>query len=246
VLDSLRQILVVRHRWLGFVLPMAVFLILTSLEPKPTPAGEEAAAGLSIPYDSYPAAYVLKIALVVSAMILVAPIYRSIPLGVSPWAIVVGVVGVFLWVGICSLGLEARYLPTWLVGGTRSAFNPLAEMADRPALAYGFLAVRLFGLACVVPVIEEFFLRGFLTRYLSDDHWEQVPFGRAAWFPTAMTIAAAAMMHPGELLAALAWFSLVTNLYGRTGNLWDAVAAHAVTNLLLGVYVIGSGAWHFL
>lgn len=245
MVDSLRQLVLVRHRWLGFVLPMAVFWILTSLEPKPTAEGEAASSPL-LPYDYYPAVYVLKIALVVAAMVLVAPIYRSIPLRVSPWAIVVGVVGVFVWVGLCSLGIEARYLPVWLVGGTRSAFNPLVEMADRPALAYGFLAVRLLGLACVVPVIEEFFLRGFLTRYLSDDNWEQVPFGRAALFPTVMTVAAAAMMHPAELLAALAWFSLVTYLYSRTGNLWDAVAAHAVTNLSLGVYVIASGAWHFL
>jgi hypothetical protein len=52
------------------------------------------------------------------------------------------------------------------------------------------------------------------------------------------------MMHPAELLAALVWFSLITWLMVRTKNIWDCVAAHAVTNLLLGMYVVARGAWH--
>jgi hypothetical protein len=61
-----------------------------------------------------------------------------------------------------------------------------------------------------------------------------------------ITIAAAALMHPAELLASLVWFSSVTVLYYRTGRLADAIVAHSATNLLLGVYVVASGAWHFL
>jgi len=48
------------------------------------------------------------------------------------------------------------------------------------------------------------------------------------------------LSHPGEVFAAVAWFSLVTWLMVRTRNIWDCVVAHAVTNLLLGVYVVGS------
>jgi hypothetical protein len=51
------------------------------------------------------------------------------------------------------------------------------------------------------------------------------------------------LMHPGELLAAGVWFSLVTLLMVRTKNIWDCVAAHAVTNLLLGIYVVTYGQW---
>jgi len=29
----------------------------------------------------------------------------------------------------------------------------------------------------------------------------------------------------------------------RTRSIWDCVLAHAVTNLLMGLYVIASGAW---
>ena len=53
-------------------------------------------------------------------------------------------------------------------------------------------------------------------------------------------------MHPAEILAAAVWFSAVTWLMYKTRNIWDCVAAHAVTNLLLGVWVVFSGEWHFL
>ena len=46
-----------------------------------------------------------------------------------------------------------------------------------------------------------------------------------------------------EALAAIAWFSLVTWLVNRTGKFWDAVVAHAVTNLLLGIYVCTYSQW---
>ena len=48
-----------------------------------------------------------------------------------------------------------------------------------------------------------------------------------------------------ELFAALVWFSLVSWLMLRTGNIWDCITAHLVTNLLLGVYVIYFGHWQF-
>jgi hypothetical protein len=50
-------------------------------------------------------------------------------------------------------------------------------------------------------------------------------------------------MHPQEALAAAVWFSAITWLMLRTRNIWDCVAAHAVTNLLLGLYVVVTGNW---
>ena len=34
-------------------------------------------------------------------------------------------------------------------------------------------------------------------------------------------------------------------LYMRAGNLWVPITAHAVTNLLLGVWVLWTGRWEF-
>ena len=54
----------------------------------------------------------------------------------------------------------------------------------------------------------------------------------------------ALMTHTSEPLAAVVWFSMVTWLYVRTKSIWDCVVAHAVTNLLLGIYVIWTGSWY--
>ena len=110
-------------------------------------------------------------------------------------------------------------------------------------LAYGFLAVRLFGLALVVPVIEEFFLRGCVMRYVMLERFWEVPFGNVNRTAVIAGTLIPVLMHPQEVLAAAVWFSAVTWLMVRTRNIWDCVFAHAITNLLLGVYVLASGQW---
>jgi membrane protease YdiL (CAAX protease family) len=51
------------------------------------------------------------------------------------------------------------------------------------------------------------------------------------------------LMHPGELLAAAVWFSMISLLAWHTKNLWECIAAHSATNLILGIYVLTNGAW---
>ena len=130
--------------------------------------------------------------------------------------------------------------------GERSAYNPLEQLGDRPTWAYLFLAIRFVGLAMFVPVIEEFFLRGFLMRFVMHERWWEVPFGSVNRLAVVVGTAMPMLMHPGELLAALVWFSLVTWLMVHTRNIWDCVAAHVTTNLLLGVYVVTSGEWQLM
>lgn len=221
-----------------------------------TPGGQEtspepAASGmLGIEYRHYPLLYTLKIAITFAVMLLALPGYREIPFRVGWLAPVVGAIGAPLWIGLVRLqtslapvlGLEG------LVGDSaRAGFNPLEQLADNPAWAYGFLAIRFFGLAVVVAVIEEFFLRGFLIRFFMGSEWWKVPFGVTTTFPLLVMTAAAVLTHPpAEYLAALVWFSLVSWLMIRTKNIWDCVVAHGVTNLLLGLYVVFSGSWELM
>jgi CAAX prenyl protease-like protein len=116
-------------------------------------------------------------------------------------------------------------------------------MSDTPQLAYAFLAIRFFGLVAVVPLMEEFFLRGFLMRYFIDYDWWKVPFATVTPIALITGTAVPMLMHPQELLAAFVWFSMVTWLMVRTKNIWDCVVAHAVTNLLMGLWVLYSGDW---
>jgi len=249
-----RLALLHRHRWITFLLPMIVFMLAGSLEPTAETSGG-AAVGLSIPYAYYPWVYAAKICLTIAAMVFVLPGYREFPFRVSWLGVAVGLVGVVVWVGLCRLDLEHRFLvpllePIGLDGliaaGTRSAFNPLEQLAAHPIGAWGFLAVRFLGLAVVVAVIEEFFLRGFVMRFVVDAKWWEVPIGRVTTASVLVGTLLPMTMHPGELLAATVWFSMVTWLMVRTRNIWDCVAAHAVTNFLLGVYVVTTGEWHLM
>ncbi|MEN6558686.1 MAG: CAAX prenyl protease-related protein [Thermoguttaceae bacterium] len=243
-----------RQPWVTFLLPFLVFVLVGSLEPTPDrPGGSD--FGLAIPYAWYPWLYAIKIVLTVAAIAVVWPGYRQFPWRLSLWGLVVGLVGGTIWIGLCRLDWEHQHLLPLLqrfglgglVGaGDRAAFNPFVQWAGQSGWAWTFLAVRALGLVVVVPVIEEFFLRGFLMRVVVQREWQEVPFGRVNRWAVVLGTAVPMLMHPGELLAAAVWFSLVTWLMVRTRNLWDCVAAHAVTNLLLGVYVVVSGDWRLL
>jgi uncharacterized protein len=249
-----RTTFLAQQRWAIFLLPFFVFMLAGSLEPTPDQPGGKA-IGLSIPYSYYPWLYATKIALTIASVVFVLPGYREFPLRLSPLAVAVGVVGGPLWIGLCLLNWEHTYLLPLLerVGlgsligaGDRSAFNPFEQLAGQPAAVWSFLAVRFLGLAVVVPVIEEFFLRGFVMRFFIDREWWNVPFGKADRLAIILGTAAPMLMHPGELLGTIVWFSMVTWLMLRTRNIWDCVAAHALTNLILGIYVVASGTWRLM
>lgn len=264
---SLAQVrfgLLARHRWAIFILPFLVYMLLGHFETAPV-AGEanvasEATNGPSAAADQakgesraaaavgYPLQYALRIVATIGVIWLVFPGYREFPLRVSGLAVGVGIVGVVLWVGICRLDLESKLLVPlglgWMVQlGERVAFNPFAHLGDRPAVLVAFLAVRFLGLAVVVPLIEEFFLRGYLMRMVADPAWWKLPIGQVNTAAIVTGTVYGVLAHPAELLAAAVWFSLITWLMVRTRNIWDCVAAHAVTNFLLGIYVLTSGTW---
>lgn len=242
--------------WLPFLLPFIVYLLAGSFEPGPPEAAPGMPAfdepnGLGIRYAHYPLFYTAKIALTIAAMIYVLPGYRQFPFHISPLAIVVGIVGFVLWIAISKLALEHHIVAALgedntLIGllglGPRPSYNPIDQLAATPAWAYSFLAIRFLGLALIVPIIEEFFLRGFLMRFVIRDDWWTVPFGEVTRLSIIIGTLFPVLYHP-EKLAALVWFSLVTWLMIRTRNIWDCVAAHAVTNLLLGIYVVTQGEW---
>jgi CAAX prenyl protease-like protein len=206
--------------------------------------------GIEIPRRLYPTIYTVKIVATLAVLAWAFPVYLQWPLRVSPLAIGVGVVGVVLWILCAKIDPTSAWLQSlgpdhWLTGvlgsGERPSYDPLSVLGPTAA-GYGFLAIRFFGLALLVPVIEEAFLRAFLMRFVMHDNWTEIPFGVVNRTAVAVGILVPVVYHP-EHLAALVWFSLVTWLMVRTKNFWDCVAAHAVTNLLLGIYVVTQGQW---
>lgn len=244
--------------FLTFLLPFIVFALVGSLEPAHPDSLEPGEKNenwlvIHVEYKDYPAVYTAKIVLTVLAMLFVLPGYRTFPFSIHWEAIAVGVVGAILWIVLCELQWEDKLYKmlnmTKLVDlSRRPGFNPLEQMKDTPMLAYGFLAVRLFGLVVVVAIMEEFFLRGFVMRMFVDfDYWEEVPFGKVNDFAILAGTLVPVLTHPKtELFAVLIWFSAVTWLMLRRKSIWDCVAAHAVTNLILGLYVVYSGSWFLM
>lgn len=233
--------------WATYLLPLVVFLAMGTLEPPPPPDdpnAEPPRAVLGLRYEHYPIIYTVKIVLVAAA---IAAVWGGYPplARISTLAVVVGVAGVVAWIALAKLqrasGLNET-LAEWGMG-TRSAYNPLEQFNDRPSLAYAFLAVRFIGLAVIVPIIEEMFLRGFLMRYFVRSDWWNVPFGTYDQLGFLAAVVLPVLMHPHEALAAAVWFAAVGWLLLRTRNVWDCVVAHAITNALLGVYVVTAGEW---
>jgi CAAX prenyl protease-like protein len=140
------------------------------------------------------------------------------------------------------VGLERLPYPKFGgLAGERPAFNPY--LLAPPARA-AFLAVRLFGLVVMVPLMEELFWRSFLMRLIIDPEadFQRVPVGRVTPAAAGLTSALFAAAHPEwlpALLTGLAWSWLLA----RTGSLAACVLSHAVANLGLGLYVLATGHW---
>lgn len=243
--------------WVPYVLPLVVYMLVGMFEPAP-PKDPLLTEGvkqeptlqeyLGIEYEQYPMIYTTKIGLTVLTVLCCLPAYLKFPFRVSGLAILVGIVGVVLWIVLCQLDLEPKILgPLGLMKveelGERPAFNPFEQLADQRNWMIGFLAIRFLGLALIVPLVEEFFLRGWLMRYVMHPDWWQIPFGRVNFLAVVAGTGVPMLTHSAELFAAAVWFSLITWLMVRTKNIWDCVAAHAVTNLLLGIYVVTTGNW---
>ena len=156
---------------------------------------------------------------------------------------VVGGLGVCLWIGLCTLGLE-QPLFDMLGLPQRPGFDPYLYFPQNgPFLTFLFFRFTL--LCLIVPLCEELFLRGWLVRYVENPNWETVSLSSIGWRGCVAVVVYAVLTHPAEAIAAAAWFSLVSWLMIKTGKFWNCVLAHAVTNLLLGIYVMWSEEWFY-
>jgi CAAX prenyl protease-like protein len=177
------------------------------------------------------------------ALICVFPLYLKIPFRINPISFIVGLVGFVVWIGLIKLDHDYLGLGQWLAPKGRAAFDPFEELNDTPMWRNIFIGIRLYGLALLIPIAEEFFLRAWLMRYIDDPDWDLVPMNYMGRLGVMGAVVYGVVAHTGEPLAALAWFGMVTWMYVRTKNVWDCVVAHFVTNLALGIYVLVTHTW---
>ncbi len=148
-------------------------------------------------------------------------------------AVLVGGVVFFLWIT-----LDA---PWMRLGEATRGFRPVDAQGN---MIWPLLAVRWLGATLLVPVMEELFWRSFLMRWIQAPQFEAVDPMRVGLRAVLLSTFVFMLAHTLWLAAIVAGLAYAW-LYIRTGRLWSAVIAHAVTNGLLGVWVVFSGNWGF-
>lgn len=158
-------------------------------------------------------------------------------------AVVVGVVIFVAWVG-----LDPFYLKNYVLmqDTPESVWNPFARFGEGSWMAWALIVIRIFGMTIIVPPLEEVFYRSFVYRYIVKYDFQKVSLGQFDGVAFVLVSVLFGAMHfqwlPG-ILCGMAYQWLVI----RKRRLGDAMTAHAITNFLLGCYVVWKGgeAWKF-
>lgn len=149
------------------------------------------------------------------------------------YALAVGLAVLVIW-----LTLDSSF---FVLGQSGSGFDPRA--ADG-RVDWSMALMRLAGSALLVPVMEELFWRSLLMRWLEEADFAAVDPARVGVRAVLLSSVVFGLEHSQWLAGILAGIAYGW-LYLRTGNLWVAIVAHAVTNAGLGIWVLATGAWYF-
>lgn len=124
-------------------------------------------------------------------------------------------------------------------------FNP--DVFSHTTAAYwATVAFRFLRLIVVVPIVEEVFWRGFLLRYFINDRFQAVPFGTFSWTSFLVVTLGFTFVHSRPDWPAAAITGALYNYVAyRTKSLRSCILAHAVTNLLLGIWIMKTKQWGF-
>jgi hypothetical protein len=180
--------------------------------------------------------YLGKTLLGVGLVCFMHPLVKEMRWSLSWEAVAVGVGVCVMWIGL------DRYYTH--LGKTGAPWNPPAQFGTNSILAWCCISGRILGSSIIVPPLEEVFYRSFLYRYIVKPDFESVPFSKFHPLAFAITAVVFGFSHNewlAGILCALAYQGLVLH----KNRLGDAMTAHAITNFLLGLWVVWRGAWNF-
>ena len=213
------------------VLPFILFLILTTCQGR---------IGLASHFWFYAVKTLTGIALIAWMWSRVKEMrwrmsWEACCVGLACFLIWVGLDGVIPRLGAL-LGDAAEEKP-W-------QWNPFEFFTDHPALAWTFVGIRVLGSTLIVPPLEEVFYRSAVYRYWVAPNIESVPLNRFHFKAFLATSILFGVVHQ-EWLAGIFCGAAFQWLVLRKGHLGDAMTAHAITNALLGLYVVWTDSWQF-
>jgi exosortase E/protease (VPEID-CTERM system) len=151
----------------------------------------------------------------------------------GPFAFALGAAVFALWIG---LDRVAHIAPS----AAPAAFG----QASRGLQAL-WISLRVVGAILTVPIAEELAFRGFLMRRVARSDFESVDLSRFSWIPFLVSSVAFGILHGDRWIAGSAAGMLYAWAALRRGRIGDAVAAHALTNALLAMWVLATGNWQF-
>ena len=217
------------HQSLSRIVPFAIYMAFIVV------ADVLARLGWSV--DELRWLYPVKIAAVVAALVYYRRAYAELAWSAMSWrtllaTVVTGVVVLVWWVN-----LDAD----WMQVGASAGFDPTAGTSE---VDWTLVALRIAGAALVVPVMEELFWRSFLMRWIERSDFLDVAPARVGLRAVAISVVLFGFEHNLWLAGIVAGVAYSV-LYMRTGNLWSPILAHAVTNGLLGVWIVSTGSWTY-
>ncbi|WP_372795267.1 CAAX prenyl protease-related protein [Pontiella sp.] len=104
--------------------------------------------------------------------------------------------------------------------------------------------VHMFGSTVIIAIIEEFFYRGFLYRWMQGSPFFSIDAGKLHW-PMLTLISLFFSVSHFEVGAAIICGFAYGLLYIKTRDIWAPIIAHGTTNFVLGLYVLKYGQYHF-
>jgi CAAX prenyl protease-like protein len=213
----------------GYVAPFVVFIGVMAVEHVLLPNSQ--------------IFYPLRFLIVLAVILLVSRPYLQLRPTMPLASIAIGIAVFLIWIGPDQL-FGYGYRHSWLFDNALTGFASTTISKAMQANTW-FLALRIIGSVALVPVIEELFWRGWLMRWLIHPNFEKVPLGTysasAFWIVAVLFASEHGPYWEVGLIAGVIynWWLI------RTKNLADCILAHAVTNALLGAYVIASGQWQY-
>lgn len=203
------------------VVPFVIFCILTFCQGK---------LGAASAYWFYFAKTLVGIWLIFE----MRPHVSEMRWAISWEAVVVGILIFGIWIG-----LDGHY-PQWKHPSTG---NPAEAFSPHSPLPKFFNIVHILGMTLIVPPLEEVFYRSLLYRYIASPNFLAVPMNRFLPVPFFVTIGFFAIAH-NEWLPAIICGAAFQWLVIRKNRIGDAMTAHAITNFLLGIYIVWQGKWY--
>lgn len=197
--------------------------------------------------------YAVRTALCAGAFLWLRPWagYPGLKIRNLPLAFAVGLLVFVAWVGMETAWMGARF-PAWQDAYVRYAVLPWGRPREDPLGAayapetagWAMMGMRLFGSAVVIAVIEEFFWRGFLYRWMQGRDFRAVDPGRFDAISFFLVAAVFGVEHR-EWLAGFVAGLAYGAMYLKTRDIWATAVAHGVTNYVLGLYVVSTGSYAF-